>query len=67
MRASYLAIVAAHALLSGCAVGPKYKRPELPVPTSFRAPDPLPELNRRPPRWLTSSGLRYSATKRFRS
>ena len=43
MRASYLAIVAAYALLSGCAVGPKYKRPELPVPTSFRAPEPLPE------------------------
>ena len=43
MRASYLAIVAAHVLLSGCAVGPKYKRPELPVPTSFRAPEPLPE------------------------
>ena len=43
MRASYLAIVAAHALLGGCAVGPKYKRPELPVPTNFRAPEPLPE------------------------
>jgi multidrug efflux system outer membrane protein len=43
MRASYLAMVAAYALLSGCAIGPNYKRPELPVPTSFRAPDPLPE------------------------
>jgi multidrug efflux system outer membrane protein len=43
MRASYFAIVAASALLSGCAVGPNYKRPELPVPTSFRAPEPLPE------------------------
>ena len=43
MRVSCLAIVAAHALLSGCTVGPNHKRPELPLPTSFRAPDPLPE------------------------
>jgi len=42
MHASYFAIVAACTLLSGCA-GPNYKRPELPVPTSFRAPGPLPE------------------------
>jgi multidrug efflux system outer membrane protein len=26
----------------GCAVGPNYKRPITSVPTSFRAPDPLP-------------------------
>jgi NodT family efflux transporter outer membrane factor (OMF) lipoprotein len=43
MRASCLAIVAAYVLLSGCAVGPNYSRPALPVPVSFRAPDPLPE------------------------
>jgi multidrug efflux system outer membrane protein len=42
MRASYLAIVTALGLLSGCAVGPNYKRPELPLATSFRAPGPLP-------------------------
>ena len=43
MRASYLAIGAAAALLTGCAVGPNYRRPEVPLPTSFRAPVPLPE------------------------
>jgi outer membrane protein, multidrug efflux system len=43
MRASSFAIVAAYTLLSGCAVGANYKRPESPVPTSFRAPAPLPE------------------------
>ncbi len=43
MRAAYLAIVAAYSLLSGCAVGPNYSRPALPVPVSYRAPDPLPE------------------------
>jgi|SRR5437016_10225471 len=43
MRASYFAIVAAYTLLSGCAVGPNYKRPELQVPASFRGPAPLPE------------------------
>src|SRR5215469_77221 len=43
MRASYLAIGAAAALLTGCAVGPNYQRPEVPLPTSFRAPVPLPE------------------------
>src|SRR5215471_14360182 len=26
----------------GCVVGPNYKRPEVAVPKSFRAPDPLP-------------------------
>ncbi len=42
MRASYFAIAAA-ALLAGCAVGPNYKRPQVAVPASFRAPEPLPE------------------------
>ena len=43
MRASYLAIAVAAALSSGCVVGPNYKRPDVAVPTSFRAPEPLPE------------------------
>jgi NodT family efflux transporter outer membrane factor (OMF) lipoprotein len=29
-------------LLTGCTVGPNYNRPTVPVPQSFRAPDPLP-------------------------
>ncbi len=28
--------------LTGCAVGPNYERPNVPAPTTFRAPDPLP-------------------------
>jgi len=43
MRSSYLAIVAAAALLAGCTVGPNYKRPQVAVPAAFRAPEPLPE------------------------
>jgi len=43
MRASYLAIAAAAAWLTGCTMGPNYKRPQVAVPASFRAPDPLPE------------------------
>jgi multidrug efflux system outer membrane protein len=42
MRTSLISVTAAAALLSGCAVGPDYKRPALPVPESFRAPQPLP-------------------------
>jgi len=42
MRASYVAIAAAAAVLTGCAVGPNYKRPQVVVPTSYRAPEPLP-------------------------
>jgi len=41
MRASYIALAAAAALLSGCAVGPNYKRPNVAVPTNFRATAPL--------------------------
>ena len=33
---------AAALLLSSCAVGPDYKRPALPIPESYRAPQPLP-------------------------
>jgi multidrug efflux system outer membrane protein len=43
MRASYLAIAAAAVLLTGCAVGPDYKRPQFAVPANFRAPEPLAE------------------------
>jgi multidrug efflux system outer membrane protein len=43
MKASYIAIAAAAALFTGCAVGPNYKRPAVAVPTNFRAPEPLPE------------------------
>ena len=42
MRASYVAIAAAAAVLTGCVVGPNYKRPQVAVPTSYRAPGPLP-------------------------
>ena len=44
MRASYyVALAAVAALFSGCTVGPNYKRPQVAVPASFRAPEPLPE------------------------
>ena len=29
-------------LYAGCAVGPDYRRPQIPAPSSFRAPEPLP-------------------------
>jgi hypothetical protein len=37
---TFLIVIAG--LSVGCAVGPNYKRPITSVPTSFRAPDPLP-------------------------
>ena len=37
-QAAILAVLFA----TGCTVGPDYHRPSLPVPASFRAPDPLP-------------------------
>jgi len=37
----YLAIPLA-LLLGGCTVGPNYERPKVPVPITFRAPEPLP-------------------------
>ncbi len=44
MRTSfYIGIAVAAVTLSGCTVGPNYKRPQVPVPTSFRAPEPLSE------------------------
>jgi outer membrane protein, multidrug efflux system len=42
MRASGLTIAAAAALLTGCTVGPNYKRPQVAVPANFRAPEPMP-------------------------
>jgi len=43
MRSEYFAIAAAAAVLAGCTVGPNYKRPQVAVPSNFRAPVPLPE------------------------
>ena len=43
MRTSYFSIVACAVLLTGCMVGPNYKRPQIAVPASFRAPAPVPE------------------------
>lgn len=43
MRASYVAIAASAAMLTGCMMGPNYKRPQVAVPANFRAPAPLPE------------------------
>lgn len=42
MRAYGLTIAAAAALLTGCVVGPNYKRPQVAVPANSRAPEPLP-------------------------
>lgn len=38
----YVLITAAAVVLSSCAVGPDYRRPDVPVPQAFRAPEPLP-------------------------
>jgi outer membrane protein, multidrug efflux system len=43
MRPSIVAIAISAVLLNGCAVGPNYARPTVPVPANFRAPEPLPE------------------------
>jgi multidrug efflux system outer membrane protein len=44
MRTSFkIGIAVAAVTLAGCTVGPNYKRPQIAVPESFRAPDPLPE------------------------
>lgn len=43
MRPPIVAIAIAAALLNGCAVGPNYARPTVPVPATFRSPEPLPE------------------------
>jgi multidrug efflux system outer membrane protein len=41
MRTSSFLPVVAAALLASCTVGPNYKRPAVPVPRSFRAPEPM--------------------------
>ncbi len=42
MRCSLIAAVVAAGVLTGCAVGPNYSRPAVPVPATFRGPEPLP-------------------------
>src|ERR1700681_2963908 len=42
MKYSPIAVIIAVVLLSSCTVGPNYVRPTVPVPSNFRAPDPLP-------------------------
>jgi multidrug efflux system outer membrane protein len=42
MRCSLIAAILAAGMLTGCAVGPNYSRPAVPVPAGFRAPEPLP-------------------------
>ena len=44
MRASNVAIMISAALLTGCVVGPKYRRPEVAVPETFRTPSPQQEV-----------------------
>ena len=41
MKFSFIAVPLA-IVLTGCAVGPNYERPNVPAPVSFRAPEPLP-------------------------
>jgi outer membrane protein, multidrug efflux system len=43
MRTFYIAFAVAAAVLAGCTVGPNYKRPQVVVPPTFRAPAPLSE------------------------
>src|SRR5258706_6978287 len=42
MMRRFMAAIGIAAILSGCTVGPNYRRPVLPVPDAFRAPEPLP-------------------------
>ncbi len=42
MKPSLIVITVAAGLLGGCAVGPNYARPTVPVPVNFRTPEPLP-------------------------
>jgi multidrug efflux system outer membrane protein len=43
MRVTHAVLAAAATFLAGCAVGPKYVRPEVSVPQGFHAPIPLPQ------------------------
>ncbi len=54
MRYSLIASLAAAAVLAGCAVGPNYSRPAVPVPANFRAPEPLP-----PPQAASLADLKW--------
>jgi multidrug efflux system outer membrane protein len=54
MRSAPIAIAMAAALLTGCTVGPNYKRPAIKVPDNFRAPDPLP-----PPQAASLADLKW--------
>ncbi len=47
-------VVAGFIVLAGCAVGPNYQRPSVPVPQNFRAPDPLP-----PPQAASLADLKW--------
>jgi NodT family efflux transporter outer membrane factor (OMF) lipoprotein len=42
VKYSLAAMTISAGLLSSCAVGPNYRRPTVPVPENFRAPEPLP-------------------------
>jgi len=42
MKYPVIAVTVAAGLLTSCAVSPNYVRPSVPVPTNFRAPEPLP-------------------------
>jgi multidrug efflux system outer membrane protein len=54
MRPAPVAIAMAAALLTGCTVGPNYRRPAVKVPENFRAPDPLP-----PPQAASLADLKW--------
>ena len=42
MNRTFVASICAAVLLTGCTVGPNYRRPAVPTPAVFRAPTPLP-------------------------
>jgi multidrug efflux system outer membrane protein len=42
MRTTTIATILATVLLSGCTVGPNYRRPAIQTPTAFRSPTPTP-------------------------
>jgi NodT family efflux transporter outer membrane factor (OMF) lipoprotein len=54
MKYSPIAVIIAAALLSSCTVGPNYVRPTVPVPQTFRAPEPLP-----PPQAASLADLKW--------
>jgi multidrug efflux system outer membrane protein len=41
LKYSLSALIVTAGLLSSCTVGPNYSRPQVPVPSNFRAPEPL--------------------------